>query len=288
MTLSVNNQSAFARSATSQPTVKKETENLMGVLWYQMLSSLNETGMSEASLGAGGGNFQSMFLWNVAENDFGKYDSGLLNAALHQVGGVSKQAPSVAQIALSAGLPSMSMTISPDQSDMLPITQEPLPDNNADEPQGLAAQATSFAKSVWPQIQAAAKTLGVPAVAVLAQTALETGWGNATPGHNLFGVKAVSGEPGTLRATHEVVDGVLTPKMADFRNYTSSADSVSDFVALVQNSYPDAIGQTSVSGFASALQTGGYATDQNYARKIEQIANSPLMSQVLQSVGVLN
>lgn len=288
MTLSVNNQAALVGHTSSQPTVKKETENLMGVLWYQMLSSLNETGMSAGELGTGGDNFQSMFLWNIAENDFGKYDSGLLNAALHQVGGVSQQAPALAQLASSADSNAMPMTVSLDQQDMLPISQEPISDSNADVSQSLVVQATNFVKSVWPQIQEAAKTLGVPAIAVLAQTALETGWGNAAPGHNLFGVKAVAGEAGALRATHEMVDGVLTPKMADFRNYSSNSDSISDFVALIKNVYPDAVGQTSVSGFATALQSGGYATDQNYARKIEQIANSPLMSQVLQSVGVVN
>lgn len=284
----VNNKAPFVSHATSSPTVKKETENLMGVLWYQMLSSLNETGMSEGDLGTGGSNFQSMFLWNVAENDFGKYDSGLLNAALHQVGGVSSQAPALVQLASTAGLSSIPLTGPPELSDTMPITQEPLSDKYDDVPQNLVDQATSFAKSVWPQIQAAAKTLGVPAVAVLAQTALETGWGNAAPGHNLFGIKAVAGEAGALRATHEMVDGVLTPKTADFRNYTSNSDSVSDFVSLIQNAYPAVIGQTSIAGFASALQMGGYATDQNYARKIEQIAKSPLMSQVLHSVSAVN
>lgn len=278
----VNNKAPFVSHATSSPTVKKETENLMGVLWYQMLSSLNETGMSEGDLGTGGSNFQSMFLWNVAENDFGKYDSGLLSAALHQVGGESNQSPALAQSS------SMPTTLLSDPSEMFPIVQEPLPQSGGDVSQNLADQATKFVKSVWPQIQAAAKILGVPAVAVLAQTALETGWGNAAPGHNLFGIKAVAGEVGALRATHEVVDGILTPKIADFRSYGSSSDSISDFVSLVQNSYPDALGQKSVSGFATALQLGGYATDQDYAQKIEKIANSSLMSEVLQSVGAVN
>jgi flagellar protein FlgJ len=120
---------------------------------------------------------------------------------------------------------------------------------------------------------------------VLAQTALETGWGAASPGNNLFGVKASGGESGSMRATHEVVDGVLTPQTSSFRNYSSLASSVSDYVGLIQSGFGAAAGQSTVAGFAQALQAGGYATDTNYASKIVNIAQSPLMAQVLQAIG---
>ena len=45
------------------------------------------------------------------------------------------------------------------------------------------------------------------------------------------------------------------------------------------------MGQSTVAGFAGALQQSGYATDTNYAAKIVNIAQSPLMAQVLQAVG---
>ncbi len=143
----------------------------------------------------------------------------------------------------------------------------------------------NFAKSVWPQITQAAQALGVPPVAVLAQTALETGWGAAAPGNNIFGVKASGGESGTMRDTHEVIDGVLTSQAASFRNYSNLADSISDYVGLIQFGFSAATGQSTVAGFAQALQAGGYATDMNYASKIVNIAQSPLMAQVLQAIG---
>ncbi len=59
-------------------------------------------------------------------------------------------------------------------------------------------QATNFARAVWPQITAGGAALGVPAVAVLAQSALETGWGASAPGNNLFGIKA-----GRRRGRHQ-------------------------------------------------------------------------------------
>lgn len=282
MTASIQSQALAAPSSTTHPTQRKEIENLVGVLWYEMLSSLNQSGMDESTLGTGGSNFQSMFLWNVAENDFGKYDGNLISAVLHQVGGVSNQ-PLSSMVSQAIGAGAYDST---GIEATIPVTEEtlPPPDDDALLSPDLVVQATDFAKSIWPQITAAAKALGVPAVAVLAQTALETGWGAATPGHNLFGIKAVDGQNGTMRATHEVVDGILTPQIANFRDYASSSASISDYVSLIQGLYPQAVDQTSVSGFAQALQAGGYATDQNYAGKIEQIAQSPLMSQVLEAV----
>lgn len=283
MTTPIHSQPLSGTSSAGQhATAKGEIEHLVGVLWYEMLSSLDQAGVNDQSLGTGGSNFQSMFLWNVAENDFGKYDGNLISAALHQVGGESGQGP--------ASLPSQSTIaglMASQGVEASPIAEEslPPPDTGSFVSPDLVVQATNFVKSIWPQITAAAKLLGVPAVAVLAQTALETGWGVATPGHNLFGIKAVDGQAGSMRQTHEVVDGVLTPQTASFRNYSSSGASISDYVSLIRTLYPDAINQNSISGFAQALQAGGYATDQNYAGKIEQIAQSPLMLQALQAVG---
>ncbi len=50
-----------------------------------------------SALGAGRRcDFQSMFLWNVAQNDFGKYDCRLIDAAMHQIGGAAAEAPAAA------------------------------------------------------------------------------------------------------------------------------------------------------------------------------------------------
>lgn len=280
MSLEIKNQNNLTTHINTRPTVQKEIKNLVGVLWYEMLSSMNEAGLSTTTLGSGDSNFKSMFLWNIAENDFGKYDTGLLNAALRQIGGASTQAPAVA-------LPQPVQT-SLQPPEIIHIFQQKLTENIPQDPHNLVVQATDFVKSVWPEVKAAAKILGVPAVAVLAQTALETGWGSAVPGYNLFGIKATAGEAGTVRATHEMIDGVLTPTIADFRAYRSKDESISDYVSLIKTAYPDVIDQNSVAGFATALQNGGYATDQGYARKIEQIAKSSLMSHVLKSVEAMN
>jgi flagellar protein FlgJ len=281
-----------ASHSTARPTLSATVKRMTGMLWYEMLSELNKSGLSSDTLGAGGGDFQDMFLWNVAQNDFGKYDTSLLNATMRQVGGTGDVAPEAAPSAL----PDFSATV----AQAMQINDAPGGTGDAaairataavsavpettQTAGNLTAQAKSFAKSIWPQITVAAQILGVPPVAVLAQAALETGWGTAAPGHNLFGIKAVDGENGTNRATHEVVDGVLTPQNAAFRDYASTAASISDYVGQIQSGFQTALGQGTVSGFAQALQQSGYATDTNYAAKIVNISQSPLMTQVLQAV----
>ena len=78
---------------------------------------------------------------------------------------------------------------------------------------------------------------------------------------------------------------MMTPQTAAFRNYASIAASVSDYVGQIQSGFQNAVGQNTVNGFAHALQQAGYATDTNYAAKIISISQSPLMTQVLQTVG---
>ena len=286
--------------ASAKPSLTATVQHMAGMLWYEMLSELNKSGFSSDTLGTGGDDFQSMFLWSAAQNDFSKYDTGLTAAALRQEGGqegaqtqsagVSAATPDIAPALpenISATLPpTMPLDDFPSGDDAGAITQAALRSTAPDTaPAGdLVTQAKNFAKSVWPQITAAAQALGVPAIAVLAQTALETGWGNAMPGNNLFGIKASDGQASTTRATHEVIDGVLTPQSAAFRDYASTADSVSDYVSQILAAFPNATGQPTVSGFASALQQGGYATDTNYAAKIVTISQSPLMNLVLRAV----
>lgn len=280
--LSVQSKQISETSHASYSAEKAEVKKLVGVLWYEMLSSLNETGMDSNTLGAGGSNFQSMFLWNIAENDFGHYDNTLIESALKQVGGITnqKQINSTEKVSPENIQPIVKLETPIFEENLIPT------DGQFFSGSGLTEQAESFVKSIWPYVKSAAKTLGVPSVAVLAQTVLETGWGAAKPGNNLFGIKSVDGQPGSVHETHEVIDGILTPKTAIFRDYSGYSSSISDYVSLIQSLYPQAMGQNSVSGFAQALQAGGYATDHSYAEKIEQIAQSPLMEQILSQIRV--
>ena len=155
----------------------------------------------------------------------------------------------------------------------------------AAEPSPIASSKADFIRQMLPHAQEAAKELGVDPNALLAQAALETGWGKSVPcngagecSYNLFGIKAGSSWDGaTVNVpTLEFEDGVAVRKVDRFRAYESPADSFRDYARLIRNNprYEDALNAGSdVAGFASALQSGGYATDPNYARKIVAVAH---------------
>ena len=149
----------------------------------------------------------------------------------------------------------------------------------------------AFVQSIWPQAQKTAAELGVPARALVAQAALETGWGRRlardgdTSSHNLFGIKAGSrwGGARVNAGTHEFVNGMRVNERADFRAYGSTAESFADYTRLLRNErYAQARGTgEDIHGFASALQRAGYATDPRYAAKITAIANGETLNRAL-------
>jgi peptidoglycan hydrolase FlgJ len=151
--------------------------------------------------------------------------------------------------------------------------------------QPLTASKDDFIQKLRPHAERAARELGVDPDALLAQAALETGWGRSVPcnaqgecSFNLFGIKAGSQWSGaTVNVpTLEFESGIPVRKVERFRAYESPADSFRDYAALIGGSarYASARGVgDNVEAFASALQQGGYATDPNYAQKIAAVAN---------------
>jgi flagellar protein FlgJ len=142
-----------------------------------------------------------------------------------------------------------------------------------------------FIRQLKPHADAAAAQLGVSADAVIAQAALETGWGRHVPtdsngaSYNYFGIKAANGSSGpqTVDATTEF-DGQRMQTVAQpFRAYDSMAASVQDYTALLADN-PRYSGTrntgSDVSAFATALHRAGYATDPDYVRKLVATADS--------------
>jgi len=143
-----------------------------------------------------------------------------------------------------------------------------------------------FIATMLPMAEKAAKRLGVEPRFLVAQAALETGWGKSlikqkdgSNSHNLFGIKSTGwkGESATVTTT-EYVNGKATKQVAGFRAYDSFEQSFNDYVRMLENNdrYKPAIQVASASGnserFAHELQRAGYATDPQYAQKINQIA----------------
>ena len=159
-----------------------------------------------------------------------------------------------------------------------------------------ASSPEAFVQSIWPQAQKAAAELGVPAKALVAQAALETGWGRRLAGRkdasslNLFGIKATGGWKGerVSARTHEFVGGRRVDERAEFRAYGSVAESFADYTRLIgKDRYAAARGTgNDVHRFASALQKAGYATDPSYAAKITAIANGATLNRALAALPV--
>ena len=143
-----------------------------------------------------------------------------------------------------------------------------------------------FVNSLWPHAQAAAQKIGVDPKAVLAQAALETGWGkypiakeDGAASFNLFGIKADSRWQGDRAVvnTLEYRDGVAKREKAAFRAYQSFSESFDDYARFLQTSerYQEALRVgNNATAFTQSLQHGGYATDPQYAQKINNIMSS--------------
>jgi peptidoglycan hydrolase FlgJ len=148
-----------------------------------------------------------------------------------------------------------------------------------------STQVQSFVQRVGPLLQEAGRQLGVSPKILLAQAALETGWGRSVVGNNVFGIKAGGSWTGSqvTTTTHEVEAGQMVAREASFRAYPSLDAAVQDYVAMVGGSrrYQAVVGVgNNVAAYAEGLAAGGYATDTEYASKLEAIAASPSVAAV--------
>ncbi|WPO49988.1 MULTISPECIES: flagellar assembly peptidoglycan hydrolase FlgJ [Pseudomonas] len=146
------------------------------------------------------------------------------------------------------------------------------------------SSADEFVATMLPMAQQAADRIGVDPRYLVAQAALETGWGKSvmrqqdgSSSHNLFGIKAGSSWKGDqARAiTSEFRNGQMVKETAEFRSYASYQDSFHDLVTLLQsnNRYQEVLKSAdNPEQFVRELQKAGYATDPDYASKISQIA----------------
>jgi flagellar protein FlgJ len=146
------------------------------------------------------------------------------------------------------------------------------------------ASPQEFVATMLPMAEAAAEKIGVDPRYLVAQAALETGWGKSIirtrdgeSSHNLFGIKSHNswdGESARVLTT-EYKGGKAVKEAASFRAYDSYAQSFDDYVSFLQGNgrYEKALNATeNPERFVKELQQAGYATDPNYARKIAQIA----------------
>jgi len=143
----------------------------------------------------------------------------------------------------------------------------------------------SFVSRMAGAASRVAARIGLPAPLVLAQAALESGWGareirhpDGRPSHNLFGIKAGrdwQGETVNVMTT-EYDNGVARKVAQPFRAYRSYAESFDDYARLLANNprYEPVLRAGNAPEAARRLQAAGYATDPAYADKLIKLMSA--------------
>lgn len=150
---------------------------------------------------------------------------------------------------------------------------------DASDAAGVPGDSQDFLAQLSLPAKLASEQSGIPHHLILAQAALESGWGqrqirreNGEPSFNLFGVKASSDWKGKVAeiTTTEYENGEMKKVKARFRVYGSYLEALSDYVGLLTRNprYAAVTSAATPEQGAQALQRAGYATDPNYARKL--------------------
>jgi hypothetical protein len=140
------------------------------------------------------------------------------------------------------------------------------------------SEKQKFIEAIAEHAQEVQRQYGVPASIVIAQAALETGWGKSVRGYNLFGIKKGSTWIGATQefTTHEVINGVRVKVSDTFRAYTSIREVMQNYGQLLSGSsrYARAMNAANPHAMADELEKAGYATDEEYSEKLKSIISS--------------
>ncbi|MBG9376919.1 glucosaminidase domain-containing protein [Panacibacter sp. DH6] len=155
-----------------------------------------------------------------------------------------------------------------------------------------------FVTTYLPYAKETEQKTGISAIAILAQAAVESGWGTAAPGNMFFGVKVAPGAtpaneqllttteysrradlkfPVVLSVTPVVMNGVkmFKYKVKDyFRKYATPEESFTDHASFFLNNsrYAGALAvKQDPVAFINAIAKAGYATDPNYATTLDSV-----------------
>ncbi len=252
---------ADARADARSPEALRKAATQFEALFIQMVLK----SMREAKLADG------MFE-NETNDHYRDMFDGQLSVSLSQGRGLGLADVIVRQLSQQAGV------VAPPTAQDAPLK---MPTTSATE---LGRSPESFVQTLWPHAQQAAEKIGVEPRALLAQAALETGWGQGTirhadgrNSHNVFNIKATPDWQGerVRVTTTEYKNGEAVSHAAEFRAYGSYAEAFADYARVLQQPrYAEARRQgADPVAFGHALAGAGYATDPAYGRKLASVLN---------------
>jgi flagellar protein FlgJ len=255
----LNGLAALKRDPNSPQAIKAVAEQVEALFLQMMLKSMRDASAAVDPDGNEMGMYQDMFDKQVALSISQHADLGIGRLLKRQISG--KPAPALPKSASETGV--------------------------------VAPSPAEFVNRMLPSIKTAAASLGVNPMGLLAQAALETGWGQRMPrnadgssSYNMFGIKAGEGwaGPKAIADSMEVSNGVAAPKRTAFRSYGSIEESVNDFAALLKNSprYKEALAAgPDAQAYVARIGNSGYATDPDYGNKLNEILHGDALQSAL-------
>ncbi|ALB62404.1 Flagellar protein FlgJ [peptidoglycan hydrolase] [Cronobacter condimenti 1330] len=225
--------------------------------------------------------YTSMYDQQIAQQMTAGKGLGLADMMVKQMGGDPSAAAEPAQAQTTSQVP-MKFDIDTMNSyrnqAITQIVRQAMPKAPSNE-EPLSGDSKDFLAQLSLPAKLASQQSGVPHHLILAQAALESGWGqrqirkeNGEPSFNIFGVKATSSWKGPVTeiTTTEYENGEAKKVKAKFRVYGSYLEALSDYVGMLTRNprYAAVTSAGSAEEGAQALQAAGYATDPNYARKL--------------------
>lgn len=287
MAMDVQGVDDLRRTARNSPQEGlKQASKQFEVLFMQMvLKSMREATPSEGLLGSEQEKvYTSMLDQQLSQNLSGR-GLGLAEAMFAQLSR-NLQPQGQPDLSLFSAAPAAAPPVanSPPQARASDLSLYEVATGQATFSRSVLPQAhvEQFVTRLLPAAQRASQASGVPEQLIMAQAALESGWGKreirADDGQNsfnLFGIKADKQWRGAVveTTTTEYVNGVAQKERASFRAYGSYEEGFLDYAKLISNNprYAKVRNANSAADAALGLQQAGYATDPNYGNKLIRI-----------------
>lgn len=293
----------------SPAALEKTAEQFEALFLQMMLKSMRQSSSGEGMFESDQTRFyQQMFDQQIAIDMAKKRQLGIADILVKQLG--KEQVGQTEPLSLSTidierlrlvkfkpegSTPVPTLPISKPVSASVPISvteavSEPVTEPDTTKPAVISLSRfdspSDFVEKLMPLAEKYGAELGVDPKVLLAQAALETGWGkkvsrgsNGMSSHNLFNIKADqrwSGGRVTV-STLEYERDQPRQQQAAFRAYPDFEASFKDYVGFLKSNprYQQALARTDDGPtFVRSLHEAGYATDPRYAAKITTIMKS--------------
>lgn len=289
LSLDVQGVDALRRTVRASPQegMKQASKQFEVMFLQMMLKSMRDATPSDGMLGSSQEKtYTSMLDQQLSQNLSGR-GLGLAEAMFTQLNRtMGSDAPASGQLlgARSLGTPLMPATVmsAPVRTPDLSFYEKATAQATLSRSVLPQAHVEQFVSRMLPAAQRASQASGVPAQLIMAQAALESGWGkreiqakDGTTSFNVFGIKADKSWKGPVveATTTEFVNGAAQKTQARFRAYGSYEESFADYARFLTGNprYASVLATPDPAQAAHCLQRAGYATDPDYGGKLVRI-----------------